>query len=345
MISFDADVRYSIVLPFFNEEETIPELHSRLVPVLNALDGPAEVICVDDGSVDRTYELLVGIHQMDTRFKVLRLSRNFGHQVAITAGLDLASGDAVLIMDADLQDPPELIFEMIERWREGNEVVYAVRNDRVVEPFLRRSAIRLFYRILRRLTDLDIPADAGDFRLIDRRALEAFRALREHNRYARGLFAWIGFRQVGVPYKRSPRFAGETKYPLPKLVKLAADAVMGFSTVPLRLALACGFIVAVAAFLIGMTAIFLRVTGLVDLSAVQGWASIVVVVSFLGGIQLCLLGMVGLYVGRVYDEARGRPLYFVDRAHGTGADGMVSEVSFVTDLLRRANHPDAVVMD
>src|SRR5437667_3293538 len=235
--------RYSFVVPIFNEEETLPELERRLAGVLEGLDGDSEVILVDDGSVDRTAELAIDLNRRDPRFKVLRFTRNFGHQMAITAGLDHARGDAVIVMDGDLQDPPEVAPDLIARWREGYEDVYAVREDRRVEPFFRRAAIGLFYRILRRLSDVDIPPDAGDFRLVDRRALDQFRHMRENNRYVRGLFAWIGFRQVGVPYRRDARYAGETKYPLRKLVKLGADGILGFSNVPLRLTMALGFLV------------------------------------------------------------------------------------------------------
>jgi dolichol-phosphate mannosyltransferase len=309
--------RYSFVIPVCNEEETLPELDRRLRSVLDGLDGPAEVILVDDGSSDRSHELLVDLSRRDPRFKVLRFTRNFGHQMAITAGLDRASGDAVIVMDGDLQDPPELAPELIARWREGYEVVYAIREDRRAEPFLRRAAIRLFYRILRRLTEVDIPPDAGDFRLVDRRALDQFRALRENNRYVRGLFAWIGFRQIGVPYRREARYAGTTKYPLRKLVKLGADGVLGFSNLPLRLTMALGFAVSGTSFVLGVVAIVLRIIGI---GTVPGWASVVVVVSFLGGVQLIVTGTMGLYVARIYEEVKGRPLYIVRESHGFGAE-------------------------
>ena len=307
--------RYSFVVPIFNEEETLPELERRLVSLLDGLDGDAEVILVDDGSVDRTAEHALDLNRRDPRFKLLRFTRNFGHQMAITAGLDHARGDAIVVMDGDLQDPPEVVPELIARWREGYEVVYAVRQDRSAEPWLRRTAISIFYRTLRRLVDVDIPLDAGDFRLVDRRALEQFRRMRENNRYVRGLFAWIGFRQIGVPYRREARYAGTTKYPLRKLVKLGADGVLGFSNVPLRLTMALGFLVSGTSFVLGVVAIVLRIFGV---GTVPGWASVVVVVSFLGGVQLIVTGTMGLYVARIYEEVKGRPLYIVRESHGFG---------------------------
>jgi dolichol-phosphate mannosyltransferase len=309
-------LRYSFVVPIFSEEDTLPELERRLRAVLDGLDGPAEVILVDDGSSDRSPELLAEMSRRDPRFKTIHFTRNFGHQMAITAGLDRATGDAVIVMDGDLQDPPELAPELIARWREGYEVVYAIREDRRVEPFFRRAAIGLFYRILRRLSDVEIPPDVGDFRLVDRRALDQFRLMRENNRYVRGLFAWIGFRQIGVPYRRDARYAGETKYPLRKLVKLGADGILGFSNVPLRLTMALGFVVSGTSFVLGVVAIVLRILGI---GTVPGWASVVVVVSFLGGVQLVVTGTMGLYVARIYEEVKGRPLYIVRESHGFGA--------------------------
>jgi dolichol-phosphate mannosyltransferase len=309
-----ADVpAYSFVIPIYNEQETLPELARRLQAVMDDLDGDAEAILVDDGSADRSHELLLDLNRRDPRFKVVRLARNFGHQVAITAGLDLADGDAVVIMDGDLQDPPELVPELIARWREGYEVVYAVRADRDAEPWLKRKATAAYYRILRRMSDVDLPADVGDFRLVDRRALDEVRGMREHNRYVRGLFAWIGFRQTGVPYRRDARFAGQTKYPFWKLVKLGTDGMIGFSDAPLRAALGVGFFVAIASFLTGIAEIALRIAGV---GVVPGWASIIVVLTLLGGVQLAVLGAVGLYVARIYEEVRGRPLYIVRDAAG-----------------------------
>ncbi len=312
--------RYSFVVPLYNEQETVPELQTRLAAVMDSLDGPAEAVVVDDGSSDRTGELLAAVSAADSRFKVVSLSRNFGHQVAVTAGLDFARGDAVIVMDGDLQDPPELATAMIARWKEGADVVYAVREDRTVEPFFRRHAIALFYRILRRLSDVEIPVDAGDFRLIDRGALDALIRMRETNRYVRGMVAWVGFEQVPLPYKRDARHAGSTKYPLRKLVKLGLDGVVGFSHVPLRLALVFGFFVSFSAFALGFVELVLRLFGVVSYSQVPGWATIIVVLSFLGGIQLILIGMLGIYVGRIYEEVKDRPLYVVRDLHGMARD-------------------------
>jgi dolichol-phosphate mannosyltransferase len=305
--------RYSFVVPICNEEETLPELERRLRGVLDQLDGDAEVILVDDGSVDRSAELMDEIQRRDRRFKVVRFTRNFGHQMAVTAGLDRASGDATIVLDGDLQDPPELALDLIARWREGYEIVYAVRADRTKEPFLRRTVITVFYRLLHRLADVELPPDAGDFRLVDRTALDQFRQLRESNRYVRGLFAWTGFRSIGVPYKREPRFAGRTKYPLGKLVTLGVDGLIGFSRVPLRIAVAIGFLVSASSFVFAIVAIALRVA---HVGVVPGWASVIVVVSFLGGAQLIVTGMVGTYVGRIYEEVKARPLYIVREAKG-----------------------------
>ena len=305
--------RYSFVVPIYNEEETLPELERRLRGVLERLDGDAEVILVDDGSVDRSAELLDELHARDPRFKVVRFTRNFGHQNAVTAGLDRAAGDATIILDGDLQDPPELALDMIERWKEGYEIVYALRTDRRREPFLRRTLIRLAYRFIYRLADVHLPPDAGDFRLVDRRALDEFSRLRETNRYVRGLFAWTGFRHVGIPYARDARYGGETKYPPAKLMKLGLDGMLSFSRLPLQLVMVVGFVVSFCSFVLGMVAIVLP---LADVATVPGWASITVVMGFLGGVQLIVAGMVGLYVGRIYDEVKGRPLYVVREEKG-----------------------------
>ena len=305
---------YSLVIPIFNEEETLPELQRRVTRLMDDLDAPAEVILVDDGSSDRSYDMMVELHCADPRFKIIQLSRNFGHQTAITAGMDFAMGDAVIIMDADLQDPPEVVVEMAKRWREGYHVVYGVREERAGETWFKRTTASMFYRLLHRFTDLDIPVDVGDFRLVDRRALDAFRSLREHSRYVRGMFCWIGFKQTGVRYKRAERFAGSTKYPLAKMMKLATDGILGFSTVPLRLALHAGFGLSVLSFIYGLIALFAKVTGHFT---VPGWSSLITVVAFIGGIQLVLLGVIGEYIGRIYDEVRRRPLYLVRESRGT----------------------------
>jgi polyisoprenyl-phosphate glycosyltransferase len=311
--------RYSLVLPIYNEEETIPELLRRLGLLIEQLDGEVEVILVDDGSSDSSYELLVAAREQDPRFKLLRLSRNFGHQVAVTAGLDVASGDAVIVMDSDLQDPPEVALELAARWRDGYDVVYAVREDRQGESRFKRATASGFYRLFKRVSDVDVPLDVGDFRLVDRRALDAFRSMRESNRYVRGMFSWIGFRQVGVPFTRDERFAGETKYPLPKMLKFATDGIVSFSAYPLRFALKLGFLVSAFSFLLGLVFLGSQLAGLYS---VPGLASIAVFVAFLGGIQLLLIGIMGEYVARIHDEVKGRPLYLVSDAQGLDEPGV-----------------------
>jgi dolichol-phosphate mannosyltransferase len=299
---------YSFVVPVYNERETLDELYRRLVPVLDGLDGPAEVVLVDDGSMDGSYELMLSLHERDDRFKLVRLSRNFGHQLALTAGLDHAHGNAVVMMDADLQDPPEVALELAKRWREGYAVVYAVRERRQQETRTKLLTAKLYYRLLGRLTDIDIPGDAGDFRLVDRRALQAMTSMREHNRYLRGMSAWVGFDQTGVQYVRDGRYAGRSKYSLRKMVRFALDGLVSFSTAPLRLTLNIGFVVSVLAFLLGFAAILVKVFGVY---AVPGWASIVVAIALLGGVQLTVLGVMGEYVAQIHQEVKRRPLYLV----------------------------------
>jgi glycosyltransferase involved in cell wall biosynthesis len=314
----ESSVSLSVVVPLFNEAQTLPELVRRLGAVLDGVDGDNEVILVDDGSADSTYELASAAVESDERFRVLRLSRNFGHQIAISAGLDAAGGEAVVIMDGDLQDPPEVIPDLVERWKEGFEIVHAVRISREGEPRLRKARAALFYRLLRRLTETDIPADVGDFRLVDRRALAAFRSMRERNRYIRGMFSWIGFRQTMVGYVREARFAGESKYPLRKLAKLGADGVLSFSNAPLRLALRLGFVISTLALAF---AVFAVVARLANLYEVPGIASVLVLTALLGGVQLILLGLQGEYVARIYDEVKARPLYLVQETLGFSPAG------------------------
>lgn len=249
----------------------------------------------------------------DPRIKVVRLARNFGHQLAITAGLDVAAGGAVVILDGDLQDPPEFVLELAKRWREGYEVVYAVRAARLGDSFFKRATAALFYRLLRRLSGRDIPVNVGDFRLVDRKVVEAFKQMRETNRYIRGMFSWVGFEQIGVPFTRAERFAGKTKYPLRKMINFAIDGVIGFSDAPLRLALNLGFILATLSFVGGAIAAIVKLAGVF---AVPGWASIVVITFFLAGVQLIILGVIGEYVAQIHREVKGRPLYVVDQRIG-----------------------------
>jgi polyisoprenyl-phosphate glycosyltransferase len=299
---------YSLVVPAHNEEGVIAELAARLTDVMDALDGDAEAILVDDGSRDRTYELMLEAAAADPRIRLVKLSRNFGHQIALTAGVDLAAGDAVIVLDADLQDPPEVILELAERWREGYDVVYAVREVREGETRFKRATASAFYRAFNRISEVQVPVDAGDFRLVDRRALDVFNRMRESNRFVRGMFSWIGLRQTGVLYRRHERFAGETKYPLRKMLRFAATGVISFSAAPLRAALNLGFLVSALSFLIGVWSIVVKAGGFYN---VPGWTSILVVVSFIGGIQLIVLGVIGEYIGDIHAEVKRRPLYVV----------------------------------
>lgn len=314
---------YSLVIPVYNEEETLPELREQLCDLMERLGEPTEVILVDDGSRDQSYAMMEEMHRQDPRFKVIALSRNFGHQLAITAGIDFASGDAVITMDADLQDPPEVVLQMVERWREGYHIVDGIREDRANDTWFKRVTASLFYRLLQRLSDTEMPMHAGDFRLIDRKALQAFKALREDNRYVRGMISWIGFRRTGVAYARPKRFAGHTKYPLLKMTKLALDGILSFSDVPLRMVLLMGVIVSCVSFLGGLLSIILKLAGAYTVS---GWTSTIVVVFFIGGVQLVVIGVMGEYVGRIYQSVKNRPLYIVRDLCGLAAEGIADRV-------------------
>lgn len=303
----------SLVVPIWNEEEVIPELYNRVVHVMGQANVRWELICVNDGSSDRSLEMLLDLRASDERVKILDFSRNFGHQIAITAGTDFADGDAVIVMDADLQDPPEVVLQMIEHWRAGYEVVYAVRTSRQGETRFKLWTATLFYRLLRQIAEVDIPLDAGDFRLMDRRVVLAMRRLREQHRFMRGLTSWVGFKQIAVEYARAERFAGETKYPLRKMVRLANNAITSFSYLPLRLSTYFGFLLAFVSLLGIVVTIVLRLSGI---HALEGQATTLVSVLLLGGIQLIFLGIMGEYLGRIYDEVKGRPLYLISRAHG-----------------------------
>ena len=304
---------YSIVIPLYNEEAALPELRSRLVAVLDQLDGNSEVILVDDGSSDGTFGLAEGIAAEDPRFRVVQLSRNFGHQVAISAGIDFAQGDAVITMDGDLQHPPETIPELVRCWLEGYEVVYAARENRSRESWFKRVAADSFYRLLGRIASVPVIPHVADFRLIDRKAADAFRSLPERVRYLRGMFSWVGFRHTVVPYRSPERAGGEAKYTTRRLFSLAAAGIVSFSDVPLKLALAVGFFVSGLSFIAGVTAIAVRLAGY---SGVPGWASLLVALSFLGGVQLIMLGMIGIYVGRIFEEVKQRPVYVVRQVLG-----------------------------
>ena len=305
----------SVVVPVFNEEANLPELHRRLAVVLPDVVDSYEILFVDDGSRDRSWELIRGLAANDPRVRGVRFSRNFGHQMAFAAGLDHAHGEAVVIMDADLQDPPELIPDLVARWREGHEVVYAVRTHREGETLFKKLTASLFYRLLRSITQVTIPVDTGDFRLMGRRALEAFRRLPERHRFTRGLVAWVGFPQVGVPYARAARHAGETSYPFRKMLRFAVDAITSFSHVPLQLATWLGFLTSLFAFAYIVVVIVLKFVGI----SWPGYTSLMAAILFLGGVQLVMIGLLGEYLGRVYDEVKGRPLYLVQETVGDPA--------------------------
>lgn len=314
----------SIVIPIFNEEEVIPQLHQRLTEVMGALGDPYELVFVDDGSRDKSFSLLKELAERDMHVQVVKFSRNFGHQIAITAGMDQAAGEAVVVIDADLQDPPELIGEMVKKWREGYDVVYAVRERREGDTWFKRATAAVFYRLLRQITHVDIPVDTGDFRLMSRRSIEAMKLFSERNRFVRGLVSWIGFRQTGVTFVRAERFAGETKYPLKKMVKFALDGIVSFSFLPLQLATYFGFIASGLSFLGILWVLYLRYF---TTEAITGWASTMTIVLFLGGVQMITLGVIGEYIGRIYDEVKRRPLYLVQERLGLGSPSVNSPAS------------------
>jgi glycosyltransferase involved in cell wall biosynthesis len=305
---------HSIVIPVYNEAEGIPSLLLRLEKLADKIKPETvEMIFVNDGSKDQSGDILDAATAQSPLFKVLHFSRNFGHQLAITAGIEMAQGRTVTVIDADLQDPPELIPDLISKWREGFDVVYAVRRTRVGETQFKLWTAKLFYRVLRKLTDVDIPLDTGDFRLMDRKVVDSFLRLRERHRFVRGMVAWLGFRQTGILYDRAEREFCETHYPLKKMIRFAFDGITSFSTVPLRLATYLGILSATVALLMGVWTLYIKLfTG----EAIQGWASVMLMVLFLGGMQLLTLGIFGEYLGRVYDEGKARPLFLIARTTG-----------------------------
>ncbi len=307
----------SVVVPCANEAEVLPATHRRLSEVLAELETTFEIIYVDDGSTDTTPDVLRGLQLVDTSVRVVRLSRNFGHQAAITAGMEHAAGDAVVVIDADLQDPPEVIAQFVARWQDGFDVVYGVRTKRDGESAFKLWTAKLFYRLIGRLSETRIPLDTGDFRLMDRKVVDALLSMPERDRFIRGMVSWLGFPQTAVSYRRARRFAGETKYPLLKMVRFATDGIVSFSTVPLRLATWFGFGVSAAATAGILVALYARLFGK---HWVQGWASMVIAVLFMGGVQLICLGIIGEYVGRIYGESKRRPLYLVRECLGFPAD-------------------------
>jgi polyisoprenyl-phosphate glycosyltransferase len=308
---------YSLVVPIYNEEAVLPILLRRLDALLLRLDGPAEAIFVDDGSSDAGAIVCEAKARADKRYRYIRLSRNFGHQIAITTGMDRAQGDAVIVMDADLQDPPEVVLDMIAKWKEGFDVVYAERLSREGEGRFKRWTADFFYRLMAKLSAVDIPRNVGDFRLVDRKVVDCFRAMPERDRFVRGMFAWLGFRQTSVQFHRPPRAAGETKYPFLRMMRLAVNGLVSFSDAPLRLALWAGMGVSALAMLYGCWVIVNWASGA---DVARGWSSSIIVTAFLCGANMMMTGIMGLYVGRIYAEVKGRPLYVVDRAVGFEAE-------------------------
>jgi glycosyltransferase involved in cell wall biosynthesis len=326
----------SVVVPVFDEQPCLNELYERLTLVLAEIEMSWELVFVDDGSSDGSYRTMLELRQADERVKIIKLSRNFGKESAMTAGLTFASGDAVVIMDSDLQHPPEIIPEFVRRWHDGYDIVYGVQHDRGEQSRMKSLTAGLFYRVRRRLSDTKMPAETNDFRLVSKQAVDAYRRFRERNRYVRGMFDWIGFRQVGVPYTPPARVAGQTKFKFSHLARLATVGILSFSTAPLRFVLKLGFIVSLLAVLEGTYAIVGRASGAYG---VPGWASIVTVVSFLGGFQLIVLGVIGQYVGLVYEEVKARPVFLTEAIHGIeaplgAARGDASEDDFLAALQR-----------
>lgn len=304
----------SVVVPVFNEEEVIETTHGRLVSVLDSLSLPYEIIYIDDGSKDKTVEIITPWTREGDEVKLLTFSRNFGHQTAITCGMDYASGEAIVIIDADLQDPPEVIPDMIAKWREGYEVVYGKRSTREGETVFKKWSAKTFYRFLHRMSDVEIPTDVGDFRLIDRKVRDVLLRIPEHNRYVRGLIAWLGFRQTYVLFERQARAAGVTKYPLKKMLKLAGDGITSFSYKPLRIATTIGLSLSAFGFLFFL---FVFISRLFNLQVMEpGYATLMCVILFFFGIVLIMLGIIGEYIGRIFEEVKGRPLYIIDEKKG-----------------------------
>lgn len=309
----------SVVIPCYNEEDVIGETIRRLNEFCTGLrDLRVELIFVDDGSRDRTRELLKGFAEQDPRIKLIGFARNFGHQIAVTAGIDAANGDAVVLIDADLQDPPEVVHEMISKWREGYDVVYGARTERAGESAFKLATAKGFYRLLNRLSDVKIPMDTGDFRLMSRNVVQTLRAMPERDRFVRGMVSWVGFKQIALPYRRAERFAGISKYPLRKMLRFATDGILSFSTKPLQMSAAVGVLCAGLSLLGILYALFLR---LFTSTWVEGWTAMFIAVLFIGGIQLLGVGILGEYVGRIYNEIKNRPLYVVQEYQGFDQDG------------------------
>ena len=309
-----SNIRYTIVAPCYNEEGNLNELYRRITEVMEQTEESWELLLVNDGSADRTLDLMIDLHAKDSRVHYLDFARNFGHQIAVTAGMDYAQGEAIILIDADLQDPPELILEMIKKWHEGYMVIYAKRSERKGETWFKIWTAKMFYRIIYNITDIYIPLDTGDFRLMDRKVVDTMKRMPERNRFIRGMTSWVGFKQTGVEYVREERFAGETNYPFRRMLNFAVTAITGFSHVPLQLAMILGFFVAGLSVISIMAVIVARLFG--GEAIFGGQATTLVTVLFLGGIQLISLGIIGEYLGRIYDEVKARPMYVVHKAVG-----------------------------
>ena len=323
---------YSFVVPIYNEQETIIEMYRRLRQVAETLDGDVEIVLVDDGSRDRSLELIRELHHQDQSVRYVSFARNFGHQVAVTAGLKFAQGGAVVILDADLQDPPELIPEMIEKLREGNHVVYAKRIARTDEGLSKKLFAYVYYRVLRLLTDVDIPPDSGDFCMMDRKVVDVLNSLPERGRYLRGLRAWVGFKQAEVTFKRDPRFAGEVKYTFRKSLGLGINGILSFSRVPLRLSSYLGMVAALIGIAMMITVIYWRI--FYHPEPLMNYTTITAAIFFLGAVQLLCLGILGEYLGRIYEEVQGRPIFTVKEVGGFSGSAELSNKTPVSDVDR-----------
>ena len=310
----------SIVVPVFNETEVIEAFYERTKKVVDSLDTFSyEIIFVDDGSKDGSYQKLVELANSDPSVRIIKFSRNFGHQIAITAGTDMAKGDAVVVIDADLQDPPEVIRDFVAKWEAGYDVVYGLREKRPGENKIKLLTAAMFYRILKAFTKVDIPVDVGDFRLVSKRAMGHLRELREHDRFVRGLCCWIGFKQTAVHYRREKRYAGVTKYPYRKMIKFALDGLTSFSSVPLKLATLLGYTTSLLAFIYACSVFIQKAVGI----TVQGWATLMIGMLFLGGVQLICIGIMGEYVARIFNQTKQRPMYIVEEIYGSKRDSDV----------------------
>ncbi len=299
---------YSVVVPMYNEELVIMETYKRISEVMMKVDGDYEIILVNDGSQDSTEKIAKEICLLDPKVKFLNFSRNFGHQLAVTAGMDYSKGDGVILIDADLQDPPELMLDMIDKYNEGYDIVYAIRKKRKGETFLKKATAKLFYKFLRKMTEVEIPADVGDFRLISRPVCDSLLQIRERNRFIRGLVSWTGYKSIGIEYVRESRFAGESKYPLRKMIQFSKDGITSFSAKPLRLSSFAGFILAMLGFLY---AIYVIIGKFLYNNSIEGWTTLIVLLMIISGFNLISIGILGEYIARIYDEAKARPLYII----------------------------------